>query len=70
MAGLVLLLPGYITEFGFYGRCWLRRCVRRGDARLDEAERTALVLALSALGLATFLRSTVVANNDFGSGRR
>jgi hypothetical protein len=67
VAGLVLLLPGYITELGFYGlvlvaAVWAAR--RRG---LDDAERTALLLTLTALGLATFLRSALVANNDFGT---
>jgi hypothetical protein len=67
LAGLVLVLPGYITELGFYGLI-LVAAVRAARRRaLDEAERTALVLTLAALGLATFLRSMLVANNDFGT---
>jgi hypothetical protein len=64
LAGLVLLLPGYFVELGFYGLVLVAAV--RGRARLDEAERTALVLAGAGLVVATFLRSTVVVNNDFG----
>jgi hypothetical protein len=65
-AGVLLLVPGYFVELGFYGfvlgvALW---AMRRG--RLDEAGRTAAVLAGSGLAVATFLRSTVIANNDFG----
>jgi hypothetical protein len=64
-AGLVLLLPGYFVELGFYGlvllaALWAMR--RRG---LDEAARTALLLACAGLVVSTFLRSTIVENNDF-----
>jgi len=68
VAGLILLLPGYFLELGFYGIVLgfaLREQSRRGE-RLDEAERTALALAVAGLLAATFLRSTVVVNNDFG----
>jgi len=64
LAGLVLLAPGYFVELGFYG--WVLVVAVRGRARLDEAGRTALVLAGVGLVVATFLRSTVVVNNDFG----
>jgi hypothetical protein len=67
VAGLVLLLPGYITELGFYGLVLVAAVWAARRRELDEAERTALVLALTALGLATFLRSALVANNDFGT---
>jgi hypothetical protein len=63
--GLVLLLPGYFVELGFYGLVLLvaLRAMRR--RRLDEAARTALLLAGAGLVVATFLRSTIVENNDF-----
>jgi len=70
LAGLILLLPGYFTEFGFYGLVLvvalrgMRRSVRH--AVLDEAARTSLVIALAGLLIASFLRSTVIVNNDFG----
>jgi hypothetical protein len=70
IAGLILLLPGYFVELGFYGLIFvvalraMRRTVRQ--ALLDEASRTSLVVAVAGLLAATLLRSTVVANNDFG----
>ena len=64
--GLALLVPGYFVELGFYGfvlgiAIW---AMHRG--RLDEAKRTAVVLAVVGLVVSTFLQSTVIANNDFG----
>jgi hypothetical protein len=67
LAGLVLLLPGYIAELGFYGVIVVAALWAGRRRHLDEAERTALLLTLATLGLATFLRSAVVANNDFGT---
>jgi hypothetical protein len=63
---LLLLVPGYFVELGFYGfvlgvAVW---AMRRG--RLDEAGRTAVVLAGTGLAVSTFLQSTVISNNDFG----
>ena len=66
VAGLVLLVPGYVAELGFYG---LVLVMAVGVARrrgLGEAERTALVLTIAGLVVSTFLGSAVVANNDFG----
>ena len=65
--GLVLLLPGYFVELGFYGLVLLAALWARRRHRLDEAEasRTALVLAVAGLAVSTFLRSTIVENNDF-----
>jgi hypothetical protein len=64
-AGLLLLLPGYFVELGFYGLVLLAALVAMRRRRLDEAARTALLLACAGLAVATFLRSTVVENNDF-----
>jgi len=66
VAGLLLLVPGYFVELGFYGfvlgvALW---AMRRG--RLDEAGRTIVVLSAAGLAVSTFLRSTIIANNDFG----
>jgi hypothetical protein len=63
--GLVLLLPGYFVELGFYGLVLLAALWAMLRHRLDEAARTALVLAVAALAVSTFLRSTIVENNDF-----
>jgi hypothetical protein len=63
--GLVLLLPGYFVELGFYGLVLvvaLQAMRRRG---LDEATRTLLLLACAGMVVSTFLRSTIVENNDF-----
>jgi len=63
--GLVLLLPGYFVELGFYGLVLLAALWAMRRRRLDEAARTALVLAVAGLAVSTFLRSTIVENNDF-----
>jgi hypothetical protein len=57
--GLVLLLPGYFVELGFYGLVLLAALWAMRRRRLDEAARTALVLAVAGLAVSTFLRSTV-----------
>jgi hypothetical protein len=66
VAGLLLLAPGYITELGFYGLVLFVALRAAGRSALGEAERSALVLTLAGLAVATFLRSAVVGNNDFG----
>ena len=63
--GLVLLLPGYFVELGFYGLVLLAALWAMRRRRLDEAARTALLLAVAGLAVSTFLRSTIVENNDF-----
>jgi hypothetical protein len=63
--GLVLLLPGYFVELGFYGLVLLAALWAMRRRRLDEAARTALLLAVAGLTVSTFLRSTIVENNDF-----
>jgi hypothetical protein len=64
-AGLVLLLPGYFVELGFYGLVLLVALWAMRGRRLDEAARTALLLACAGMVVSTFLRSTIVENNDF-----
>jgi hypothetical protein len=66
IAGLILLPPGYFVELGFYGLVLVLVLVAAARSQLDEAARTSLVLTLAGLTAASFLRSTVIANNDFG----
>jgi hypothetical protein len=63
--GLLLLPPGYFVELGFYGLVLAVALGAMRRRRLDEAARTALLLACAGLAVSTFLRSTVVENNDF-----
>lgn len=61
---LLLLLPGYALELGIFGLVLLIAVrVRR---TLTDAGRTALVLSVSGLMLVSFVRSSVIGNNDFG----
>ncbi len=63
IAVLVLMVPGYIAELGFFavvlGVFLLR--MRGGDG-----ERTAVFLIMNGLLVSTFVRSTVIGTNDFG----
>ncbi len=61
---LGLLLPGYALEFGAYGLVLL--LVLRERKSLNRARRTALALILGGMFLLSFLRSSVIGNNDFG----
>jgi hypothetical protein len=63
---LLLLIPGYFLELGFYGFVLLAAVWAMLRQRLDEAGRTAVVLATAGLVVTTFIRSTVIENNDFG----
>ena len=61
---LLLLLPGYALELGASG---LVLVVLLGHRReLDKPQRTALTLVLGGLLLVSFVRSSVIGNNDFG----
>ena len=66
VAGILLLLPGYFLELGFYGAVLVLAFLALRRQGLDEAARTALVLACAGLLASTLLRSTVIQNNDFG----
>jgi hypothetical protein len=63
---LLLLVPGYFVELGFFGLVLVvaLRAMRR--SKLDEFTRTSLFLVGATLVITTFLRSTVIDNNDFG----
>jgi len=63
-ARLLLMAPGYVAELGFYGAVLLL-AIRRWRL-LDEAGRTAVVLAVAGLVVCSFVRSTVIDTNDFG----
>jgi len=66
IAGLVLLLPGYFVELGFYGVVLAVALKAARRSRLDEPLRTSLVLAGAGLLVASLLRSAVIEHNDFG----
>ncbi len=67
LAALILLVPGYIAELGFFLVVllvlqWSKRYRRNRTA----GEATLLVWTWSGLAAATFLRSQVIATNDYG----
>jgi hypothetical protein len=68
LAKLVLLIPGYAIELGFYFIVLFVFLVPawRGRSRLTEAQRTLVVLAVATLPVTSFLRSAVLTVNDFG----
>ena len=66
IAGLILLLPGFFAELGFFGLVLVLALRAARRMQLDDAARTSLVLVCAGLIVATFLRSAVVQNNDFG----
>ena len=64
-AVLLLMVPGYAAELGFYAVILTIVLWRRRE--LDgEAERTAIMLVLSGLLVASFVQSSVIETNDFG----
>jgi len=65
---LVLLLPGYGLELGFYLVVLLAWLVPawRGHRVLSAGERTLVFLAIAILPIITFLRSALISHNDFG----
>jgi hypothetical protein len=64
LARLVLMIPGYIFELGVYGLVLM--LAFRSRNTLDYPRRTARGLALGSLILVSFVRSSVIGNNDFG----
>lgn len=68
LASLILLVPGYALELGFYLAVLLIYLVPswRGRMRLTPAQRSLLVITLATLPLTSFLRSWVLTLNDFG----
>jgi hypothetical protein len=66
IASLIVLAPGYLAELGFYALILVAAFIAIRRFALDEPARTALFFSISSLVVATFLRSTVLTNNDFG----
>jgi hypothetical protein len=61
---LALLLPGYAIELGAFGMVLVLALLAR--RKLERPQRMALALAVSGLFVVSFLRSSVIGNNDFG----
>jgi hypothetical protein len=66
VARLILLVPGYFVELGFFGLLLVAVAVAARRVKLDESARASVFLTTTALIIATFLRSTVISSNDFG----
>ena len=68
LASLVLLIPGYAIELGFYFIVLLIFLIPawRGRSRLTDGQRTLVVLVLATLPIPSFLRSAILDVNDFG----
>jgi hypothetical protein len=67
ISALVLLVPGYFFELGFFGIVLLMvlwRSLRRKENSAGES--TLLFWTLAGLACATFVRSQVIETNDFG----
>jgi hypothetical protein len=63
---LLLLVPGYFVELGFFGLVLVAAVSAARRRRLGESLRTAVFLTIATLAVTTFVRSTVIGNNDFG----
>jgi hypothetical protein len=68
IAKLILLVPGYIIELGFYVVVLLIYLIPslRPVQQLSAAQSNLLFLSVAILPFITFVRSTVLASNDFG----
>jgi hypothetical protein len=68
IANLLLMIPGYAVELGFYFIVLLVFCVAlwRGRSRLDPGQRALLIIALAAFPFISLIRSEVLDVNDFG----
>ena len=60
----VLLIPGYAIEFGFFALVLVLMQRRKADR--SDGEKTLLLWTWIGLLAATFLRSRVIATNDYG----
>ena len=60
----VLLIPGYVIEFGFFGVVLV--LMQRSQTEKTDGEKTLLLWTWIGLVAATFLRSRVIATNDYG----
>ena len=68
LANLVLLVPGYVVELGFYLAVFLIYLVPawRGRSPLSAAQRSLLLIAVVTLVMISVIRSSVLTSNDFG----
>jgi hypothetical protein len=66
VARLILLVPGYFVELGFFGLLLVTVLMAMRRLKLDESARTSVFLVAAAVIIGTFLRSTVISSNDFG----
>ena len=60
----ILLVPGYAIEFGFFAVVLV--VMQRRRSSLEDGERTLLIWVWVGLIAATFVRSRVIATNDYG----
>jgi len=60
----VLLVPGYVIEFGFFSVVLVM--MQRRRSAMADGERTLLSWTWVGLVAATFVRSRVIATNDYG----
>ena len=67
-AKLLLLLPGYAIELGFFFIVFLIYLVPkfRNGKQLTSAERSLVFIAIATVPVISFLRSAVLQTNDFG----
>lgn len=68
LSRLLLLLPGYALELGFYLAVLLIYVLPswRGPKRLTHAERSLILISIVTIPLISVLRSSVISINDFG----
>jgi hypothetical protein len=66
VARLILLVPGYFVELGFFGLLLVAVLLAMRRVKLDESARASLFFVAVALIIGTFLRSAVISSNDFG----
>jgi len=68
LANLILLVPGYVLELGFYLIVLLVFLVPawRGREPLTAAQRALVFLCVATFPIISFLRSAVLTSNDFG----
>lgn len=68
VANLLLLVPGYTVELGFFLIVLLVYAIpaRRGTARNTSAERSLVFISIAIIPIISFIRSAVFQSNDFG----
>ncbi|MGA8731085.1 MAG: hypothetical protein WB608_20175 [Terracidiphilus sp.] len=68
IANLILLVPGYAVELGFYTIVLLLYAIptRRGLARNTPEQRSLVFIAVAIIPIISFIRSAVLRSNDFG----